>query len=747
MKKSIHNRSRKERGQALVVIAFSIITLIAFVGLGVDLGLTYVEKVRVQRAADAAALAAAADLPMQQAARLRALEYLSENSYDCGLTVVGTDVQCLDPKVHVNVDGVENFASDPANPSSTDIVITTMDQDNNPNPADGAASRIRVKVTQQVQLFFMKLLGFNTVPVSGVASAENIVQLDIVLAFDKSGSMEFDTLCYGCWTASAAAEEYPIGQLWPLRWDGPAYGPPAHCATNLPVLKKVSNVNYVFTLIEAEEYSLITNTPRHYAQGYTYWVMQRNGKLTQPKTNYLGDTTALGRDTQSAYIAHFPYRNGYEGERGASGVPCTWADVNNGLCRTGSWIDDHSGPYPAPRVDYEFKAPPAGTSGGTNWYIWIRAQGGDPQWDSDKNGQVVFWGLEQNGQTVAVDGIAAQNKASKDTRFKYNGADPGFWTWRRLRYGESGAGNTFTTLNPGQTYTLHFWGGSAGFTIDQIMITNYSGESTSFPSNIARDNNRTNYACDPCDARFGGSPDGDGGEYVPLCDAVSGAELPPEKRYRYEDPIFDDEQPMASTAAAATRFLRRLDYKVDQIGLVRYSSSADSSNQLLCLKSHGAGCTKNVIDNIILSVLMDRAQTYADGATNIPDALENSIEMLDSEPPHNGRPSAAHIIVLMTDGQPNTYTGLQNENKNCYSSDLFTVDDDPAKECSMYMAARARDKGIIIYGITLGEGADRELMAEITAMTGGEHLHAENPEALDGIFEYLYNRLFLRLVE
>ncbi|MBN2007346.1 MAG: VWA domain-containing protein [Anaerolineae bacterium] len=741
-----YSRKKKERGQALVLVAFSIITLIAFVGLGVDLGLIYVEKVRVQRAADAAALAAAAELPLEPAARLRALEYLSENSYDCGLEVSGTNIQCTDPDVHVYVDGVQNFEDDPEDPSPIRIEITTMTENNELNPPPNTASRIRVKVTHMVPMFFMKLLGIKEAPVVGIASAENIVNLDIVLVFDKSGSMEFDTLCYGCWIPTD--EEYPEGDLQPLRWDAGPNDNPLHCQGSAVQKKRLNNINYVFTLIEAEEYSRITNTPRRYAQGYTYWVLQRNGRINAPQTGYLGDSGALGRDTQGAYIAHFPYRTGFDGEDGASGVPCVWADVSNGfICRRGTWIEQRSGPYDAPRVDYDFRTPSNADSGGNNtWYIWIRAQGGDPTSDPVTRAQAVFWGYDRRDQGPTLVGIGDPDQYTSDDGrwFKYNGADPGYWTWRRLLKGENGNLGNSIALSPDTDYTLHFWGGSAGYAIDQIIITNYSGDSRNFPNNLTRDNNRTGQACNPCDSRFGGYPGGPGYADPPNCNDPA---LPEASRYRYNDPIFDDEQPLASTAAAASRFLRRLDLAYDQIGLVRYSTKADPGIELLCLKSNGAGCTKNVVENTILSVLMNRQQTYANGSTNIPDGLEEAIKMLDSEPPHNGRPGAAHIIVLMTDGQPNTYDNLSNANKNCYSSDLYEPSDDRALECSMYMAARARDKGIIIYGITLGEGADRELMAAITKMTGGEHLHAETPEALDGIFEYLYNRLFLRLVE
>ena len=57
---------------------------------------------------------------------------------------------------------------------------------------------------------------------------------------------------------------------------------------------------------------------------------------------------------------------------------------------------------------------------------------------------------------------------------------------------------------------------------------------------------------------------------------------------------------LASAAAASIRFINKLDFNFDQIGLVTYSGRANRVVQLLCLKSNGQGCTKNVIDNNIL---------------------------------------------------------------------------------------------------------------------------------------------------
>ena len=50
---------RDESGQSLIIVALAIIALLAIIGLGVDLGLVFVERVRLSRAMDAAALAGA----------------------------------------------------------------------------------------------------------------------------------------------------------------------------------------------------------------------------------------------------------------------------------------------------------------------------------------------------------------------------------------------------------------------------------------------------------------------------------------------------------------------------------------------------------------------------------------------------------------------------------------------------------------------------------------------------------------
>jgi len=551
---------------------------------------------------------------------------------------------------------------------------------------------------------------------------------DVVLAIDTSGSMEFDTLCYGCWTVSNTLE-YPEGNRWPLPWNGPADGPPEHCAGSAPY----QDNGYYYLAIEAEEYGALSNDYHRNIRpglGYTYWVLHRNGNITEPATSYLGDTNAYGRDTRGAYLMHTPYVN-YMSNASVGGVSCTWADLNNGrMCRRDSWVMAQGGPYPAPRADYDFTIP-EDTAG--NWYIWARVSSGDGSSD-ENNGHGLYWGLSGGGYDKHPIGLA--NKPTGTSYWHYNGA--GSWTWRRL-----GAGNPASSygiyLREGITYTLHLWAGSAGYAVDRLLLTNYSGTSlpgAAMAANIPLDNRRTGDACNPCDARFGGYPGGTGDDGAPNCNDPS---LPEPARYRYLDDLYDDEQPMASTTKAFADFVRQMDYAQHQVGLVKYDTRAYPMHELLCLQSYTTTCELGIIENTIVSTLQKRNQVYAGGGTNIADAIEEAITLLEDVPPHRGRAEATPAIVLMTDGLPNYYSNLQNIHRVCsnaYYDDLWPGDSD-AYDCSIFMAREAYYRGIVIFTITLGDGADRDLMQAIANMTGGIHLHVEDmdhlPYALDEI--------------
>jgi hypothetical protein len=745
--KSCNHTVHRERGQSLILVAFGIFALLGFVGLAVDVGISYVDRVRVRRAADAAALAAASELPLEAAAQVRALEYLEANGYPCGLVVqnVGENLvySCNDPgtQVEVNAGYPGSYVSGPGAEAAQRVIrINTIAYRDDVFAAD-TANRVEVNVQQRSPVFFMRIFGYDTISVNGRAVGENINNLDVTLVFDVSGSMEFDTLCYGCWTP-ISGQIYPEGARWPLPWNGPANGPPAHCSGSGSPLT-YSGRTYI--IIEAEEYSR-NNVPTSrdlYSRGMTYWVLQRNGGTNLSTTDlpsYLRNDSgsgALGRDSRGAFLAHFPYRNHVGADTSGSGSNCTWSDLLNGqMCLRDPWVYSLGGPYSTPRVDYDFQVPTNGT-----WYVWVRGQGRD-------GGQGnLMWGINRNpiGSVVSDGDTSFQARSG----LLYNAADRDHWRWVRM-------GSQY--LNTGTTYELNLWAGGVGMAIDRIIITTdsrtpndaangTSGLTSQVLNNTSNiDNHRTDRACDPCDERFGGWPDGPGGNQPPRC-VIPGFPVDHPSNFRFLHDIFDDEQPIRGAKEAAARFIERFDPRYDQVGYVTYSSNANIVSELECVRRLGVdNCTADVIAANVTSRV--RASN-AGGSTNIPQGLRLGIDVLSSKSGHYGRPGAAHILVFMTDGETNVLSGIDPV---CYAQDYWPQNGSDttinrSKDCAVYYARQARNNGIVIYSITLGDGADIELMQFIAELTGGVHRHAPRPEQLDPIFDELYNRIFLRLVE
>ncbi|HIQ00939.1 MAG TPA: VWA domain-containing protein [Anaerolineales bacterium] len=702
-RRAMGSPGHRQRGQALIIFVFAIFGLLVVAGLGVDLGLFYIERVRITRAVDAAALAAAAELPLEEAAQQRALEFLVENGYDA-----------TDPTTRVVING-QHISGPSEEAAATIIELDTAsfrDLDLPPEHQLNSAYRIQVLVRQDVPVIFLRFINFIGLQAAASATAENINNLDIVIVFDRSGSMEFDTLCYGCWRQINGVP-YPGGNLYPLPWNGPADGPPEHCGPT----QYYAYGGYRYYFIEAEEYSRLSNPYDRflYQPYYTYWVMQR-----EPNDG------ASGRDSRGAYLLHMPFPD-YE-EATGYGVTCREEDVVNGWCNS----NVTGGPFPAPRADYDFTPPEDG-----NYYIWVRGQAANSWSRHDGLDRRLFWGID--GAFLGTEGGFRRGTG-------YNGASSSRWQWRRLN------GTPFF-WNAGETHTLNLWAGGSNFAVDRIVITtNPYGSDGSPPSgpinwNSGRGaahwaNGRTDWACNPCDARFAGHPGQTGyREYEPNCSSGPN----PDRRY---DDVWDDEQPIRTAIEAAKRFVGMLDPRYDQIGYVRYSSNSTIASELQCLRRLGPEyCTSQVITDTVVAAL---DATYASGATNIAGGMEDGIAVLSTGTSaecqaggHCGRPGAAHVMIVMTDGRAN-----QRPNSYC--------DDDPARQwpggsaaqdCVIYYAHEARENSIVVYTITLGGSADFELMEAVADITGGVHRNADRPEKLNEIFEELYERIFLRLVD
>ena len=701
---------RQQRGQSLVIVTFAFVGILAFVGLAIDLGWVYVERVRVSQAADAAALAGASELPLEGAAHTRALVYLQENGYD--YTDAGDVEVFIDDETHP-----------PAEDKHTNIWIDTdYSQDTSLPPAQqlNTADRIRVRVRQDVFMTFMQFIGFRYVSVEATAEAENISNIDTAIVYDQSGSMEFDTLCYGCWEPSE--EQYPNGQIYPLHWSDTTIESADHCATGNRYHERGGEY---YIVIEAEEYSRLNESldPEGLAPHYTFWVLQRNAYNAEDADEPV-PVGARGRDERGAYLSHHPFAN-YMDTSGL-GVPCTWGDLTSGeYCRRDL---PAGGPFPAPRADYDFYAPRD-----DQYYFHIRGQGG--RFGRDRH---VFWG---------VDGAVLGQEGGFPTGPYYDGAVASRWDWHRLSKGEGGNQGDAVWLAAGD-HTLHLWAGGSGFDVDRMIIST-DGSLDSTERNLSPNDGRTGWACEPCDPRFAGRP---GGALV--CDEDD----PPSCTYRPDcsvggnpdqrmNAIYDDEQPIRNALEAAKHFVGRLNPRFDQVGYVQYSTDAQIASELQCLRRLGAdNCTAQVITD---TVLYELDRTRAGGSTNIAKGIGLGINVLSTIDPHYGRPGAAHVMVVMTDGRANRYPNYPNYHE-CWQEDLWPDvgdwEEDRAADCVMYYAQKARDNAIVVYTISLGESADRELMTEVAELTGGFQRGADSREELDKIFNELYERIFLRLI-
>jgi putative Flp pilus-assembly TadE/G-like protein len=132
---------RSERGAVTVLVAVSMLTLLAFLALAIDLGMLYVAHNDAQRAADAAALAGASAFLEQDAAvaaptaHSRAMEYARRNTFQNGPI------------------------------DSTEVDIRVVPE----------SSLVGVTVQRDtVRTLFARVLGIRTVPIGAYAAAEAV---------------------------------------------------------------------------------------------------------------------------------------------------------------------------------------------------------------------------------------------------------------------------------------------------------------------------------------------------------------------------------------------------------------------------------------------------------------------------------------------------------------------------------------------------------------------------------------------
>ena len=164
---------KTERGQAIILIAFAIIGLVAMVGLVTDTGILLIEYGKLKRGVDAAAVAAAQQYRLQgNVLDQAALENAAKNFLQLNQSTDGSVI-------------VHSCAS----PAADRPVLCNPDPVNHPNDN---RKLVEVIATKNVYFGFLRVIGINSTTVTANAVGE-AATIDLVLVIDTSGSMAYET--------------------------------------------------------------------------------------------------------------------------------------------------------------------------------------------------------------------------------------------------------------------------------------------------------------------------------------------------------------------------------------------------------------------------------------------------------------------------------------------------------------------------------------------------------------------------
>jgi uncharacterized repeat protein (TIGR01451 family) len=782
---------RAQSGQSLVILAFAFLGLIAMLGLALDLGLVYIERVRIKRAVDAATLAGVVELPLEEDAFSRAIEYLNLNGYDidplngnANVYVVG----CVrDPASGSYIDYTTPYTYIQVPNPRVSFIMAAMPAPNTPRNSNdcnaslsnfGNANRLAITGTVAVNMNFMQFFGFREVPVQDSAVAQNVTNLDVVVVFDTSGSMEYGTVCYDCWVRTDTTNpDYPNnGYYNPI--------PKAVLNSNLcsssqvPYVDPSSGKEYLIAEAELAAVNPALWETRYRQTGEGYWAIQR-GSRNGDYGNQAGDPSKqssnvclvpgidctvpgdssdnLCKDDPlssndvfvdcSAYISHHPIAT-YGQQRPPAELLGMFYYLDNVINRD---------PEP-PKLEYDFTPNWSGPT-----HIWIRAQGGgtrayEPIYQDPfvLNKSTIYWDVQSPD-----DGFNPQaNTAAPGVDYwRDNRADPDKWQWIHL-------GTTTATV--GEAFVLRLWAGSPGYDIDKIVVTNDTHTNPSQIGALTYDNNigrpatagsATRAACDPCNAIYGLS-------VIPEQCSVYSPVLTPTNNL--DNPLFGDIEPLRSSQEAVKRFIQRLDPEFDQAGFVPFTEYIyrAGQSQLECRKRDGTACYEGTSPISYTRVLAkvehnsaingtDIAWGMLEGLKELGVNVANEPQCTPSKNPIDdncfdnsctsnlktgcGRGGAAtRVMVVLTDGSPNS-DPVDEKHVSCGNDPVYNfpdeIPDSDSYDCVIYYAGKALENNVIIYTIGLGDGARADLLQMAAETARGQYFLAPTPEGLDIVFE------------
>lgn len=156
---------KSQRGAVIVLFALLLPVLFGFMGLGIDVGLAYVEKGKVQDIADAAALAGAAKLSANGNNNMDAIEAAVKRYVEANGIALGENGMLF--KEANKWDAKETLEKDQDALVAYGVVRVT-------NSEGVAVDRVRVRVNKRVPVVFLSMVEgiANNMVVSGKAAAE-----------------------------------------------------------------------------------------------------------------------------------------------------------------------------------------------------------------------------------------------------------------------------------------------------------------------------------------------------------------------------------------------------------------------------------------------------------------------------------------------------------------------------------------------------------------------------------------------
>ncbi len=186
---------RDQQGSVLTVLAVSMMVVVGFTGLAVDGGYLYSLRSKLQATADAAALAAATQLDVDEASvTIAAMDYAGKNmpAADHGTVLTNADV------VLGHWDGdTRTFIPKGTTTEPGKACLRPVPQEMNPNCLSLNAVKVTTRRAQAngnpMQLIFASVLGFDHADVVAVSiAAAKTGSMELALVLDVSGSMRRD---------------------------------------------------------------------------------------------------------------------------------------------------------------------------------------------------------------------------------------------------------------------------------------------------------------------------------------------------------------------------------------------------------------------------------------------------------------------------------------------------------------------------------------------------------------------------